>query len=401
MEMLKRKRKPLAFRYEGGGEVDMLERRGYLLDSSGNPVLDGSGQKIRASGEEDEEEKYRRYLRENPAQVAEDAQKAQEIAQAFRARMNPQAATTNPAAPAPAQVLPVNMSRPQSTSGEAQQNAVGLPSTTKPITANTNVNPLSPAPPKSSPPPKPPAPPKSQPAPVMGRAYPGKTAEQEQQLAREIAGRKDLERRKQLDKPLEPVYPEMAIIPGMAGAKIGGKIATSLPGAAGKKAGEQVAKTERTLITKPPANPKPEPKLKPETKPEKSKTEESIKKLTGQKNKKSGDLEQMQSRAQKSREALLTQKKGELGPARRPRKEIDMGPVEIVKRDPLKLGKPEAKSSKLLKIDRPLQKKRDDIDDDILRFEGEGGRAFKKGGAVHNKKIDGIAIRGKTRFKYR
>ena len=75
-----------------------------------------------------------------------------------------------------------------------------------------------------------------------------------------------------------------------------------------------------------------------------------------------------------------------------------MGPVQEVRKELPKAKKQDVKS----KEKKTPEKRKKKEDDDIGRFEGEGGRAFRRGGAVKSasSRGDGIASRGKTKGRY-
>jgi len=246
-------------------------------------------------------------------------------------------------------------------------------------------------------PPQPPRPAadqtRSQKAPTKpaGRVAAGKTAAQEAEAEttrKKLAARADLERRQRDAKPLESVNPEFNLLGGPAlrglvglGKGLAGKLA-------GERAAKQAARKERTLSPQMkdmgPADvvKKEAPRLTLD------KGSATAPKLGQAKGPFPGDRRQLGKEGPSS--AVVPK-----GPGR---VEKDMGPVQEVRKE---LPKPKKQTAESKKKNRFEKRKKKD-NDDIGRFEGEGGKAFRRGGAVKSasSRGDGIASRGKTKGRY-
>jgi len=429
----KKHMKKRAFRFEGGGEVGTDEDYDeFLRDRRGEVVRDGNDQPIRARGsgkpapiERKDTDFYTgRPMNEPPRTDAAPIENREFPKPVDR----PPVAEVSPVRPAP--VLsgqPPSPPPPAAPGMGSSSTAPGMgpppaapgvgPSTgtTSPFAAfaNTglNTNPGLPARPPQPPgpatnrtrslqdpaqPPQPqrsaaqPQPEKAKVKPAGGRVATGKTAEQEaeaEKTRKRLAARDDLKRRQDQDKPLKPFNPEFNLLGGPALRGLAG-LGKGLAGKlAGERAAKQAARKEPTLSPQMkdmgPADvvKKEAPRLTLD------KGSATAPKLGEAKGPFPGDRRQLGKEGPSS--AVVPK-----GPGR---VEKDMGPVQEVRKE---LSKPTKQESKAKGKKKPEKRKKKD--DDIGRFEGEGGKSFRRGGAVKSASFrgDGIASRGKTRGRY-
>lgn len=412
----KKPMKKRAFRFEGGGEVDTKDDfEEYLRDSSGEIVRDGSGQPIRTRGfrrpapiERKDTDFYTgRPMNEPPRTDAAPIEHREFPKPAETSR--PPASQTFPVPPPPVlsgqPPAPAAPGMPPSAgstatqmrppAGSASPGAVSQAGSASPFAAFSGVtrNTPSPFPERPAQPPPAAARTKSQKttAKPVGRVAAGKTAAQEAEAEttrKKLAARADLERRQKEDKPLESVNPEFNLLGGPALRGLAGLGR----GLAGKLAGERAAK--QAARKKPTLSPQmkdmgPADVVKKET-PRLTfdKGSAAAPKLGQSKGPFPGDRRQLGKEGPSS--AVVPKSPG--------RVEKNMGPVQEVRRE---LPKPKKQSSKSQEKKKPEKRKKKD-DDDIGRFEGEGGKSFRRGGAVKNasSRGDGIASRGKTKGRY-
>ena len=447
-------------KFDEGGEIDDLRRRGVLRDSQGNVVRSGTGEPVRAAGEYT----YEDYRRDNPQQVREDEEKAKQTAAEIRQRMQRDADQVRPPAAQP----------PQARAGQAppdEQVQVfaplgGVPpasSQSRPPGAMPPASPPQPAamPPAGMPPPrqmgdasvaqemaqreppKPPmqmgdasaamaqrgpqaAPPTPAPRPQIakpktpmavssgrGKAA-GKTAEQEMQSILEDKKRQqERERIKNMERKqaLEGVYPEMAIpvlrgvraLTGMASGKAAGQAAT--------KAATKAARAEPKVPSDLGAKPRAERTFASEART-------GSRDLTAEPARTGG--RELARQAESGSKAVA--KRAEPAPAKIAERAKDRGFVPgerraLEGRKPGQLQEARQGESRREKYMRPAQEVRRELpkpatkevakphrkkprkdEDDLGRFAGESPAFMKKGGMV--RRGDGIAQRGKTRGKY-
>jgi len=233
--------------------------------------------------------------------------------------------------------------------------------------------------PAAKPAPKPAAQPSQQAAKPMGRTAMGKTAEQEMaaiEADKQARAKAEIERLKSVDKPLERVAPEAALLggPGLKalrslGSGIGSKAAQAAKPRVEPRIPQEAAKPSPA---KPPADyyygaKKPKPGAVTTTAPRGGDVAKGSEPKGGQLAPKSGQL----ARRGKEPEQLES-------PKRRLPYEKDMGPVEYA-----------AAKNKRRLLDR------DRRSDDVIESRKSGG---KVGSA--SRRADGIATRGKTRGRY-
>jgi hypothetical protein len=234
--------------------------------------------------------------------------------------------------------------------------------------------------PAAKPAPKPVAQPSQQAAKPMGRTAMGKTAEQEMsaiEAGKQARAKAEIERLKSVDKPLERVAPEAALLGGP-----GLKALRSLGSGIGSKAAQA-------------AKPRVEPRIPQEAaKPSPAKPPADY--YYGAKQSKPGELTtkaprgaEVATKGSEPKGGALAPKSGQLArrgkepeqlesPKRRLPYEKDMGPVEYA-----------AAKNKRRLLDR------DRRSDDVIESRKSGG---KVGSA--SRRADGIASRGKTRGRY-
>jgi hypothetical protein len=237
-------------------------------------------------------------------------------------------------------------------------------------------------PPKTAakPAPKPAAQPSQQAPKPMGRTAMGKTAEQEMaaiEAGKQARAKAEIERLKSVDKPLEPVAPEAALLGGP-----GLKALRSLGSGIGSKAAQA-------------AKPRVEPRI-PQEVAKQSPAKPPVDYYYGAKQSKPGELTtkaprgaEVATKGSEPKGGALAPKSGQLArrgkepeqlesPKRRLPYEKDMGPVEYA-----------AAKNKRRLLDR------DRRSDDVIESRKSGG---KVGSA--SRRADGIASRGKTRGRY-
>ena len=444
--------------FDEGGEVDDPRRRGVLRDSQGNVVRSGTGEPVRTGSEYS----YEDYRRDNPQQVREDEEKAQQTAAEIRQRMQRAAEQARPPAAQPP-------------AGQAQVVAPlgGVPPASfasRPPGAMPPASPPGAMPPAGMPPrqmgdasvaqemaqrepPKPPmqmgdasvaqemaqrgpqaAPPTPRPQiakPKTPRAVSsgrgkaaGKTAEQEMQSILDDKKRQQQrERMKKMEREqaLEGVYPETYMPPlrgvqalaGMAAGKAAGQAAGKAAGQAAPKAARAEPKVPSDLGAKPRAE-----------RTFASEARTGSRDLTTEPARTGG--RELARQAESGSKAVA--KRAEPAPAKIAERAKDRGFVPgerraLEGRKPgqlqearqgesrrekymgpaqevrRELPKPAAKQAAKPQREKPQPKKpRKDDDDDLGRFAGESPSFMKKGGMV--RRGDGIAQRGKTRGKY-
>lgn len=256
--------------------------------------------------------------------------------------------------------------------------------------------------------PKPATQPAGQTAKPMGRTAMGKTAEQEMaaiEAGRKAASKAEIERLKSVDKPLEGVYPEAALIGGP-----GLKALRALGSGAGSKAAAQAAK------------PRVEPKIPQEAakaSPKKPDADYYYGAKSPKMAEKPGAMTTKPPRGGEvakggePKGGALATKSGQLArrgkdpeqlemPKRRLPYEKYMGEAEVVKKpvqkltdqSPKRLSGPPRGGGKDPNARRPT---RDELDE--MRM---GSDYMRKGGKVGSasRRADGIATRGKTRGRY-
>ena len=445
-------------KFDEGGEIDDLRRRGVLRDSQGNVVRSGTGEPVRAAGEYT----YEDYRRDNPQQVREDEEKAKQTAAEIRQRMQRDADQVRPPAAQP----------PQARAGQAppdEQVQVfaplgGVPpasSQSRPPGAMPPASPPQPAamPPAGMPspmqmgdasvamaqrePPKPPmqmgdasaamaqrgpqaAPPTPAPKPQIakpktpravssgrGKAA-GKTAEQEMQSILEDKKRQqERERIKKMEREqaLEGVYPEMAI-PALRGVRaLAGMASGKTAGQAATKAATKAARAEPKVPSDLGAKPRAERTFASEART-------GSRDLTAEPARTGG--RELARQAESGSKAVA--KRAEPAPAKIAERAKDRGFVPGERRA-LEGRKPgqlqearqgESRREKYMgpaqevrrelpkpatkEVAKPQRKKPRKDEDDLGRFAGKSPAFMKKGGMV--RRGDGIAQRGKTRGKY-
>lgn len=229
-------------------------------------------------------------------------------------------------------------------------------------------------------PPKPAPAQSAKPAGPMGRTAMGKTAEQEMaaiEAGKQARGKAEIERLKSVDKPLERVAPEAALLGGP-----GLKALRSLGSGIGSKAAQA-------------AKPRVEPRI-PQEAAKAAPAKPPADYYYGAKQSKPGDLTtkaprgaEVATKGSEPKGGALAPKSGQLArrgkepeqlesPKRRLPYEKDMGPVEYA-----------AAKNKRRLLDR------DRRSDDVIESRKSGG---KVGSA--SRRADGIATRGKTRGRY-
>jgi len=423
----KKHMKKRAFRFEAGGEVGTDEDYDdFLRNAYEEIVRDGNDQPIRARGsgkpapiERKDTDFYTgRPMNEPPRTDAAPIENREfpkpvdrpPVAEVSPVRLAPVLSGQPPSPPPPAAPGMGSSSTAPGMGPSAAAPGMGSQAgTTSPFAAFAN--PGLPARPPQPPgpatartrslqdpaqPPQPqrsaaqPQPAKAKVKPAGGRVAAGKTAEQEAEAEakrKELAARADLERRQRDAKPIESVNPEFNLLGGPALRGLAG-LGKGLAGKlAGERAAKQAARKERTLSPQMkdmgPADvvKKEPPRLTLD------KGSATAPKLGEAKGPFPGDRRQLGKEGPSS--AVVPK-----GPGR---VEKDMGPVQEVRKE---LSKPTKQESKAKGKKKPEKRKKKD--DDIGRFEGEGGKAFRRGGAVKSASFrgDGIASRGKTKGRY-
>lgn len=403
----KKPMKKRAFRFESGGDVGTDEDYDdFLRDSRGEIVRDGNDQPIRARGSGKPapiERKDTDYIaapiehREFPRPV--DKPPVAEVslvkpAPVLSGQTSPLAAPASSGMGSQAESTATQMRPP------AASAAPGMPpidsGPASPFAAFSGVTKNTPSsfqekPAQTERPSAAQKRPQKAPAKPAGRVAAGKTAAQEAEAEttrKKLAARADLERRQRDAKPLESVNPEFNLLGGPALRGLAG-LGKGLAGKlAGERAAKQAARKEPTL---PPQMKDMGPADVVKKEPRRltfDKGSAAAPKLGQAKGPFPGDRRQLGKEGPSS--AVV--------PKSPDRVEKYMGPVQEVRKELPKAKKQDVKS----KEKKTPEKRKKKEDDDIGRFEGEGGRAFRRGGAVKSasSRGDGIASRGKTKGRY-
>ena len=422
----KKPMKKRAFRFESGGDVGTDEDYDdFLRDSRGEIVRDGNDQPIRARGSGKPapiERKDTDYIaapiehREFPRPV--DKPPVAEVslvkpAPVLSGQTSPLAAPASSGMGSQAESTATQMRPPAASAAPGMPPIDSGPASPFAAFSGVTKNTPSPFPEKPAQTERPSAAqkrPQKAPAKPAGRVAAGKTAAQEAEAEttrKKLAARADLERRQRDAKPLESVNPEFNLLGGPALRGLAG-LGKGLAGKlAGERAAKQAARKEPTLSPQmkdmgPADVVKKEPTLSPQRKdmgpadvvkkePRRltfDKGSATAPKLGQAKGPFPGDRRQLGKEGPSS--AVV--------PKSPDRVEKYMGPAQEVRKELPKAKKQDVKS----KEKKTPEKRKKKEDDDIGRFEGEGGRAFRRGGAVKSasSRGDGIASRGKTKGRY-